>query len=283
VGLLAELQRRIPDRWFFRRLLPATVYILIAVICGGQLGQAHVTDLGLARMRIATALTISQSAAPGAAASIVLLAIAVAACSFAVPVAAAGVDVLASGAWPWWLVPLGDRVLAARQARWTDPKELGIAAVRSGDQGHVLRKARLDARRAVAPPEPPQGYTWSAERLAATRQRVRERTNLDITASWAALLLVMPDSARASLTGARDSYDAACETVAWAVAIVVLGAWWWPAIPLGLATGLVGWRLVRQSIVGLCEAAEAAATVYAKALPQVRPLPALRPDNRQAD
>jgi hypothetical protein len=272
VGLLAELQRRIPDRWFFRRLLPATIYILAAVICGGQLGQAHATDLGLARQRIATALKISQSAAPGAAASVVLLAVAVAACSFAVPAAAAGVDILASGAWPWWLVPLGDRLLAARRGRWPDPKELGIEAVRSGDQGHALRKARLDARRAVTPPEPPVCCTWSADRLAATRQRVRERTSLDITAGWAALLLVIPDSARASLTGARGSYDAACETVVWAVAIVVLGAWWWPAIPLGLATALVGWRLLRQSVAALCEAAEAAATVYAKDLPQARPL-----------
>jgi hypothetical protein len=265
VSLLAELQSRIPDRWFFRRLLPATVYVLAAVICGGQLGQAHATDLGLARERIATALKISQS---GAAASLVLLAFAVAVCSFVVPVAAAGVDVLASGAWPWWLVPLGDRVLAARRRRWTDPKELGIAAVRSGDQGQALRKARLDARRAVTSPEPPAGYTWSADQLAATRQRVRERTSLDITASWAALLLVMPESARASLTGARDSYDAACETVAWAVAVVVLGAWWWPAVLLGLLTGFAGWRLLRQSVTGLCELAEAAVAVYAKDLPR---------------
>jgi len=267
VGLLAELQRRIPDRWFFRRLLPATVYVLAAVICGAQLGQAHATDLGLARVRIATALTISQAAAPGAAASVVLLAIAVAACAFAVPVAAAAVDVLASGAWPWWLVPLGDRLLAGRRRRWTDPRELGIAAVRAADQGQALRRARLDARRAVTAPEPPAGYTWSADQLAATRQRVRERTSRDITASWAVLLLVLPDSARASLTGARDSYDAACETMAWAVAVVVLGGWWWPAVPLGLLTGLVGWRLLRQSVTGLCAAAEAASTVYAKDLP----------------
>lgn len=267
MGLLAELQSRIPDRWFFRRLLPATVYVLAVVICGAQLGQAHATDLGLARERIATALRISQSAAPRAVASLVLLALAVAVCSFVVPVAAAGVDVLASGAWPWWLVPLGDRVLVARRGRWTDPRELGIVAVRAGDQGQALRRARLDARRAVTPAQPPTGYTWSADQLAAARQRVRERTGLDITTSWAALLLVMPESARTSLTGARDSYDAACEMVAWAVAVVVLGVWWWPAVLLGLLTGLVGWRLLRESVTGLCEAAEATAAVYAKDLP----------------
>jgi hypothetical protein len=75
-------------------------------------------------------------------------------------------------------------------------------------------------------------------------------------------------TARASLTGARDSYDAACETVAWAVAVVVLGAWWWPAVLLGLLTGFAGWRLLRQSVTGLCELAEAAVAVYAKDLPR---------------
>ena len=43
-----ELQRRIPDKWFFQRLLPAAVYVVLAVLCGAQLGQGHWADVGLA-------------------------------------------------------------------------------------------------------------------------------------------------------------------------------------------------------------------------------------------
>ena len=72
----------------------------------------------------------------------------------------------------------------------------------------------------------------------------------------------MPDAARAILTDARDSYDGACEAVAWSAAVFVLGAWWPPALLGGLLLALVAWRWLRRSVTGLCDAAEAAARVY---------------------
>lgn len=175
MGLLADLERRIPDRWFFRRLLPAAMFVVIAVVCGGQLGQARWDDLGLARARIASTLTVSGSSAPGAAASVVLLAVAVAVLAFAVPVAADGVDALASGIWPWWLAPLGDRLREVRAIRWVPPGELGAEAVRQRGKGHRLRAARMDARRAAASSVGPGHATWSADQFAIARERIRER------------------------------------------------------------------------------------------------------------
>src|SRR5215472_14727560 len=125
------MQRRIPDRWFFRRLLPAAVYVVVAVVCGGQLGQSRWADLSLAKEKVAAALQLRGPAESSEIASLVLLAVAVAIFAFAVPLVAAGVDALTSGVWPWWLVPLGDRVRAARQRRWRPRADLGADAVRA--------------------------------------------------------------------------------------------------------------------------------------------------------
>jgi hypothetical protein len=257
-----EMQRRIPDRWFVRRLLPAAVFVALVAVCG-QLGQAHWADLGLARAHVAAALRLRDAAA-----SLVLLAVAVAVLAFAVPLAASGVGALASGAWPWWLVPLGDRVRKARQRRWKSPDDLAADAVRARAAGHHVRAARLDARRAAAPVARPEQFTWCGDKFAATRRHVREQAGLEITTAWTALLLVLPDGPRTALTDSRDSYDAACEAVVWSVAVVLLGAWWWPALPAGLVLGIVAWRWLRHSVTAFCATVEAVAVRHAADLPE---------------
>jgi hypothetical protein len=266
-----EMQRRIPDRWFFRRLLPATVFVALAVVCGGQLGQAHWFDIGLAREQVAVALRFSGPAASNSTASLVLLAVAVAVLAFAVPLAAAGVGALASGAWPWWLVPLGDRVRRARQRRWKPADDVGAQAVLARDKGKKLRAARLDARRAAAPVDRPAQFTWCGDRFAATRRHLQEQAGLEITTVWTALLLVLPDGARTVLTDSRDSYDAACEAIVWSVALVLLGGWWWPALPAGLVLAAVAWRWLRRAVTAFCATAEAVAVQYATELKSVAP------------
>ena len=267
MGVFMELQRRIPDRWFFRRLLPAAVFVAVAVICGGQLGQAHWADLALARDKVAAALRFSGPAASGTIASLILLAVAVAVLALAVPLAAAGIGALASGAWPWWLAPLGDRVRAIRQRRWTPPADIGAKAVRARAAHHPVRAARLDARRAATPDTRPDELTWCGDRFAATRRHVREQTGLDITTAWTALSLVLPDTARTALTGSRDSYDAACEAIAWSVAVVLLGVWWWPALLAGLLLGTIAWRWLRRAVSTFCATVEAIALLHAADLP----------------
>lgn len=247
MGLFTELQRRIPDKWFFQRLLPAAVYVVLAVLCGAQLGQEHWDDVGLAHSRVAAALS-----GGGAAASVVLLAVAAAACALAVPLAAAGVDVLVSGAWPWWLTPLGSRLRSLRAGRWVSPGDLGKAAVRARADGHEFRAARLDALRARAQEEPPRCVTWAADRFAAVRERVPH----DLSAQWPRLRLLVPDNVRAAMDGARDAYDAACEAIVWSVAVTVLGVWWWPAFVAGVVMWLASWHWLRRAVTGLCDTAE---------------------------
>jgi len=262
-----ELQQRIPDRWFFRRLLPAAVFVVVAVVGGGQLGQAHWSDLGLARERVASTLVTSGGAGPRTLSALILLAVAVVLCALAVPLAAVGVDALASGSWPWWLVPAGERIRAARIRRWLPPEKLETEAVRARSRGHALRAARLDARKATAASTRPEYFTWCGDRFGATRRQIRERTGADITTAWTALQLLMPDSARTMLNDSRDSYDAACEAVVWSAATVVLGAWWWPALPAGLVLGAIAWRWLRRAVTAFCETTETVALLHTTDLP----------------
>ena len=263
MGLLTEVQKRIPDRWFFRRLLPATVFVMIAVICCGRLGQSHWADLNLARNSLSSALRFSGPAASDTIASLVLLAVAVAVLAFTVPLVAGAISTLASGAWPWWLVPLGDRLRAARQRRWKEPARIGEAAVAARDKGHKFLAARLDARRATMPATKPEQFTWCGDRFAATRRRVREQAGLEITTAWTTLLLVLPDAPRATLTDTRDSYDAACEAIVWSIAVALLGAWWWPALPVGLVLATVAWRWLRHAVTTFCATVEVIAIQHA--------------------
>ncbi|MCX5563149.1 hypothetical protein [Streptomyces sp. NBC_00038] len=257
MGLLVELQKRIPDGWFLRRLLPAALFVVVAAVGGGQLGQRRWDDLGLARERIAGALRLSGGLSADGAASLVLVAVAVMAAAFAVPFAAGAIGALASGAWPWWLMPLGRRLTAWRMRRWAHPEEIGREAVRSRAAGRQLRADRLDARRARTGSARPDSPTWSGDRFRATEAHVRAETGSEVASEWTRLLLAAPDTSRAALSEARDAYDAACEALAWSLAFIILGAWWWPAAPVGLLLWLASWGSLRRAVQALCRTTEA--------------------------
>jgi hypothetical protein len=263
VGLFVELQKRIPDRWLLRRLLPATLFVAVAVVGAGQLGQSHWNDIGLARARIAGALQLNG----GASASLVLTAVAVVACALAIPVAANVISALTSSTWPWWLMPIGRRITARRARRWAPVEEIAKQAVRARADGRLRRGDRLDARKARSSAFRPESPTWSGDRLRATETRVRDRTGLDIATEWTRLLLVIPDTARTALTNAREAYDAACEAVVWGLALTILGAWWWPAAVIGLVSWLTAWRWLRDAVDSLCQTGEAVFVMYRDILP----------------
>lgn len=190
-------------------------------------------------------------------ASLVLVAVAVVATAFAVPSAAGAIGAPASGAWPWWLMPVARRVTAWRVRRWAHPDELGRESVRARAAGRELRADRLDARRARTGPVGPGSPTWAGDRFRAAEARVRAETGTDIAGEWTKLLIAADDNARAALADTRAAYDAACEALAWSLAFVVLGAWWWPAALAGVVLWPVGRLSLRRAVEALCRTTEA--------------------------
>jgi hypothetical protein len=256
MDLLLELQKRLPDGWVLRRLLPAVLFVVVAVVGGGQLGWAHWSDVGLARRRIAEATRLGAGLTAGGVAALILLAVASAGVALAVPFAAGAVGTLASGAWPWWLSPL-ERRLTARRRRWRDPDAIAREAVRARAAGREIRAARLDAHRARVAAVEPTGPTWSGDRLRATERRIRATMGTDVAEAWTGLVLTAPDYARAALTSARGAFDSACEAVVWSVAFTAVGVWWWPSAFAGVLLSLASWRSLRQSVEALCRTTEA--------------------------
>lgn len=262
MGLLLELQKRIPDRWFLRRLLPAALFVIVATVGGGRLGQAHWHDIARARQQIARTLVLGKEGSANTIASLVLVGVATIGCTLAVPYLASAIGRFASGGWPWWLMPLSRRITTWRIRHWTSPEELGRQVVRARDAGRRYRADRLDARRARTNSTEPTSPTWSGDQLRATEARIKEDTGLDVAAAWTTVLLVTPDAARTALGDARDAYDAACEKIAWSAACLVLGAWWWPAAPAGIMIGLTSWRRLRLAVGTLSQTTEAVFGLY---------------------
>ncbi|MFD5915456.1 hypothetical protein ACFVYP_03060 [Kitasatospora sp. NPDC058201] len=256
MGLLLELQKRIPDGWFLRRLLPAVLLVVVAAV-GGRLGHRHWADRGLAREAVAGVLRFDGGLASDSAAVLALLAVAAVVAAFLLPFAAGAVGALASGAWPWWLTPLGERLTRRRARRWASPAEIARQAVRARAAGRELRAARLDALRARANPIAPTGPTWSGDRLRAAEERIRATTGADVAEAWTGLFLGASDASREALSAVRDSYDAACEGLVWGAAFAVVGLWWWPSAVVGILVGLASWRSLRRAVDSLCRTTEA--------------------------
>jgi len=259
MGLLLELQSRIPDRWFLRRLLPSALFVAVAFLTGG-LGQSRWNDAQLVVLRLERYLGAGDGGASvHTTAALLLYAVTVGVGAFAVPPVAQAVGAFAAGAWPWWLTPVSDRVRRMRATRWLAPVELRRRAVRARDGGHTLRAARLDARAVVALPSRPTTPTRTGDRLRAAADRVREQRGVDVETSWVALLLDLPEAARTAVVEARDGYDGACEAMAWSIAYLVLGCWWWPAAAGGLLLWLSAWRWLRRAGEALGSTVEAVA------------------------
>lgn len=259
MGLLLQMQQRIPNQWFLRRLLPSAIFVTAAIVAA-TLGQSHWDNLGFARARLAGYLggtTASTSA------TAILYLLTAAAAAFTIPVVAAGVGALAAGAWPWWLAPLGDRIRDARAARWSSPADLTAQAISAIRDRQLWRAARLKARAATATPSKAETPTWIGDRLNAAAGEVHRCLDIDVRSAWAELQLRLPDNARTALTDTRDGYDAACEALAWSLAYLILGLWWWPAAIAGLVLALTSWRWLRNAADALARTAEASARVAA--------------------
>ncbi len=261
MGLLLELQSRIPDRWFLRRLLPSALFVAVAFLTGG-LGQARWNDTRLVLLRLERDLGADDGGASvHTTAALLLYLVTVGVGAFAVPPVAQAVGAFAAGAWPWWLAPVSDRVRRVRADHWLAPVELRRKAALARDSGRSLRAARLDVRATVALPARPTTPTWTGDRLRAAADQVRAQRGVDVETSWVALLLDLPEAARTAVVDARDGYDGACEAMVWSIAYLFLGGWWWPAGAAGLLLWVSAWRWLRRAGETLGSTVEAVARV----------------------
>jgi hypothetical protein len=254
IGFLGEIGHQLADRWAALLAVPGLLY-LGAVTAAVILGQSDAISYPAASRQI-SAWAISPALKSAGGAVLILVAI-LAASVLAGLVAVVGGRLIER----LWTLP-GRR----RPARW-------LAARRRNHS----RRAKADAddpdatpaavRRAIARADricliEADCPTWIGDRLRACYIRIERAYGLDLTAIWPRLWLAVPDGVRAELNMARDAFGSAARLTAWATLYLILGVWWWPAIPIALITGITAVIRGRQATGNLADLIEAAVDLH---------------------
>lgn len=265
---LSALAGKAAEKWLALLVLPGVVY-LAGVAAAVVLGHAHALDL--AELQLA----IDRLAAhPGAsnAGAILLVAAGVLAAATLAGLCARGSAVVVERLW----TSRGDRwparlLVRRRVRRW---RRADAACEAAGTRAELARAIeRRDAIALVRPRRP----TWIGDRLHGADQRVYDAYDLDLGAAWPRLWLTVPDAVRVELLSAREAYGAAFGLAGWATLYLLLGAWWWPALPAAAVVAATAWIRGRSATAVFADLVEATVDLHAITLAQELGLTGERP------
>lgn len=276
-AFLGQLGQKLAERWLTLLVLPGALY-LVAAACARALGQHHLAAPG----RISAQITgwSKSSSVTTTAGQVVLLA------SLLAAAAAAGLAAQALGAaveraalaadWHSWPSPahwLADKRARVRRDRWdaahAEYSRLYRAA--APDAGSVSgedldRRTRARSERTRVALERPERPTWSGDRINAAAVRVRRDLQLELGVAWPYLWLSMSDTIRNQISEARQSLARATVLGGWAMLYAALAWWWWPALPLSAALGVVSRHRIRDAADAYATLLEAAARLHVDGL-----------------
>jgi hypothetical protein len=225
-SLLAELGRKLADRWLSAVVLPGLLFVVV-LWCAGRTGHRHALALG----RLSSGVEGWRHQVTSAPVRVVVLAVLALG-------AATGAALLANA-----LSTVVGRVMTAPGPGWLIGRRQRQAA------------ATLERYRPVR-------LTAAGDRLRLIGERVDAQYGLGIVLAWLRLRLLLPDPTRATVQTAHDGYRSALRTMAWGLLYVAVGLWWWPAALAGLVTLVVGHRRATSSAAALADLIEATVDIH---------------------
>ncbi|MET9064332.1 hypothetical protein [Streptosporangium sandarakinum] len=160
------------------------------------------------------------------------------------------------------------------------PAAVGRPAEEAAEEAAEGLAEAISARNAIALCLP-RHATWIGDRLYAMDRRVHDAYDLDLTGAWPRLWLVIPDTARAELTAARDAHAAAARLAGWAVLYLSVAAVWWPAVLVATVVGATAWARARATTASLADLVEASVDLYGRDLAVQLGLPGDGPMSRE--
>jgi hypothetical protein len=252
-GSLAEVGQKLADRWAALVAVPGLLYLAVVTMAAvlGQRQALSYQDLG----RQIASWAASQALRSAGGAVLVVAAVLAGSVAAGLPAASGGRAVEA-----WWTQP-GNRATASWLARRRRDRSLRLKEIAdsSADPAAVRRAiARADRICLVEPASP----TWIGDRLRACQVRVEAAYGLDLAVAWPRLWLVVPDTVRSELGAARDAFTAAARLTAWSALYLVLGCWWWPAVPVAVVVGLAGVSQGRRAAANLADFIESVVDLH---------------------
>ncbi|MFB7477087.1 hypothetical protein [Kitasatospora sp. NPDC056184] len=285
-GLLAELGKKLAERWLSLLVLPGALYLAVAAVARA-LGQAHALDLQRLTDRI-TGWAGAPAAGTGGGQAVLLAAVLGGAAGIGLAAQALGSLVerihLAAD-WRSWPAParaLAERATDSRRRRWKRharewhrlrnadgaraamARLTGTTPARTEDEATALRTAWTAMTRIA--PESPDRPTWSGDRVHAAALRLGRDQHFDLAALWPHLWLVLPDTVRGEITAARQGLTRATALSAWALLYLPLAAWWWPALLAAVVLAATGRQRTRAAADTYATLVEAAVRLHARDL-----------------
>ncbi|MEV5308981.1 hypothetical protein [Streptomyces sp. NPDC052610] len=254
-GFLAELGRKLAERWFTLLVLPGLGYLLVAgaAVELGHRGWSDWRALGDAFVSLTQGEPGGQNALAVRAVLLVVAAVPLSAGLGLLAQALAGpVERALTGAWPRPLAALAARRTARRADAW-----------QSADTAYRTDGRPEDAaRRNALAPIPPCHPTWLGDRLHAPAVRLRQEYGIDLATVWPRLWLLLPAATRDTLTETRARLDTAFTLGGWAVLYLPLAALWWPAALIALVAAAVARHRARLAAEVYAELVESAVDLH---------------------
>jgi hypothetical protein len=232
--LLAEIGKKIADRWLTALLLPGLLFTG-AVVCAWLLGHRHALDPGELARRIATEIAPLNKQP-------VLIAVTIVVVLLAATVSAYLAQALAGAVNAVW---------TARRPQWI-----------------VRRRRRSAQRRLPGQPEPylPARLTAAGDHWRLAGARVATHYGLDLNRLWPRLWLIIPVESRTVVQTSYGAYHSALTLTGWGLLYLVLGGWWWPAAAAGVLVIAIGHRRGALASAATAELLEAVADLHLKTL-----------------
>jgi hypothetical protein len=249
-GLLAELGKRLAERWLTLLVLPGALFLAV-LLAGAHLGHGDWYDIAT----LPGWLDRRTGALTGSTANLLVLLLA-----FLLASAACGVVAQSLGSflerlwlaadWPGWPTPthrLVQRRIARRRNRY-DRWRHRVGQARAAQHQHNADPDSAALQVAVArdrlhriADDRPDRPTWTGDRLRGVESRLRKDIGVDITVVWPHLWLHVPDTTRAEVTAAREAMARAATLTGWGLLYICVAAVWWPGGFILLTVAATGW------------------------------------------
>jgi hypothetical protein len=163
---------------------------------------------------------------------------------------------LLEGYWPPWLGPLRRALVHVRGRRLNRGEQRWQALAAAADQGDPNARAAfvaLDAQlRRVPTLAGNRMPTRLGNILRAAETWPADKYGLDAPKCWPRLWLVLPETARKELSGARSSLDQGAAAWLWGLlfAVWIPWAWWAVIVAVAVPAGAYLWMLAAASAYG---------------------------------